>query len=167
MAYNSVEEIKDILLLESENQTLTDSQIQAYINDANLEMFNFINRTAERDEFISEKQGSVTFYPFFNVFKICSIKVNSEFIEASDYSISIDGDGVTIANISIGDIVELITIPTNYKMLERAICMVNIRTRLNPFKNDTIDPIYNEYTMKRDKAIKLIKSKFGAALYNG
>lgn len=167
MAYNTIEEIKDLLLLESENQTMTDAQIQTYINDANLEMTDEINRTAERDSFIAEKQGTITFYPFFNVIEICSVKVNDIFIDKDLYEISIDGDGVSIQEISIGDIVETITKPSNYKMFERAICIVNIRTRLNPFKNNTVDPIYNEWFEKRKNARRALKSKFGTALYNG
>ena len=167
MAFNTIEEIKAKLLLESENQTMTDEEIQTYINDANEEMFEDINRTAERDSFIAEKAGTVTLYPFFNVREICSLKVNDTFIDGDLYEVSIDGDGVSIQDIKIGDVVEMITIPSNYKMLERAMCIVNIRTRLNPFKNNVVDPIYNEWVMKRDNFKKIIKAKFGMALYSG
>ena len=174
MAHNTIEEIKNLLLLENENQTMSDEQIQTYINDANLEMTNEINRTAERDSFLIDiipRQSSSSFtrivYPFFNVKKICSVKVNDEFIDSDKYEISIDGDGILIQELRIGDVVETITIPSNYKMFERAICIVNIRTRLNPFKNNTVDPIYNEWVLKRDNFKKALKSKFGTALYNG
>jgi len=167
MAINTVEEIKTLLLLESENQTMSDSVIQGYLDDANSEMFDDINKTAERDSFLSREQGTITFYPFFNVKTICSVKVNDEFIDVDTYEISIDGDGVSIESIKVGDRVETVTLPSNYKMLERAICIVNIRTRLNPFKNNTVDPIYNEWVLKRDKFTKLIKSKFGTGLYSG
>ena len=167
MAFNTIEEIKKLLLLESENQTMDDAEIQTYIDDANIELFDEINKTAERDVFTAETDGTVTFYPYFNVKQICSVKVNGSFIAASLYEISIDGDGIAIQEISIGDVVETITIPSNYKMLERAICIVNIRTRLNPFKNNVVDPIYNEWVLKRDRFRKAIKSKFGTGLYSG
>ena len=167
MAYNTVQELKKKLLLESENQTISDADIQTYIDDANVEMFDNIKRTMERDEFISEKSGTVTFYPFFNVSIIRRVKVNDEIIDTSDYSISFDGDGVEVQNINVGDVVETFTIPINYKNLERAITIVNIRTRLNPFKNNTVDPIYNEWVLKRDNFKKALKSKFGVGLYNG
>jgi len=167
MAYNTIEEIKDLLFLESENQTMSDEQIQAYINDASEEMNDKINRTSERDSFIAEEAGSVTFYPYFNVKSISSVKVNDTIIDTTEYEISLDGDGITIGDIQIGDIVKTITIPSNYKKYERAICIVNIRTRLNPFKNDTVDPIYNEWIQKRDDFKRALRSKYGTGLYNG
>lgn len=167
MGYNTIEEIKKLLLLESENQTMTDAEIQTYIDDANQEMFDDIKRTMERDEFIAEDSGSVIFYPFFNVSLIRRVKVNDTVIDAANYSGSFDGDGVEIQDIKIGDIVETFTIPTNYKRLERALTIVNIRTRLNPFKNNTVDPIYNEWVQKKDDAKKALKSKFGTGLYSG
>ncbi len=167
MAYNTVEEIKKLLLLEQENQTMTDAEIQTYIDDANQEMHDDIKRTMERDEFVAEDSGSVSFYPFFNVNLIRRVKVNDVVIEAANFRVSFDGDGVEVDDISIGDVVETFTIPTNYKRLERALTIVNIRTRLNPFKNNTVDPIYNEWVQKRDDAKKALKSKFGTGLYSG
>lgn len=176
MAFNTIDEIKGKLLLETENQTMTDKQIQVYINDANEELFEEINRKAERDTFIIESKPSENFSnssitrticPFFNVKKICSVKINDVFIDSDRYEISLEGDGITITELKIGDFVETITTPSNYKMLERAICIVNIRTRLNPFKNNVVDPIYNEWVLKRDNFKKALKSKFGTGLYNG
>ncbi len=167
MAFNTIEEIKDLCLLETENQTLNDQTIQSYLDDANLELYNEINRKAERDSFISEKAGSITFYPYFNVLQIRFIKVNDTLVDEDDYRICDDGDGVEIDDIEIGDVIEIHSIPPNYKMLERAIFIINLRTRLNPFKNDSIDPIYNEWIQKRDNFKKALKSKFGTALYNG
>lgn len=175
MAFNTIDEIKSKLLLESENQTLSDAEIQSYIDDANQELYDSINRTAERDSFLIEarpRQSSTasftrTIYPYFNVRSICSVKVNDVFIDSSLYDISPDGDGISIQELKVGDYVETITIPSNYKMFERALCIVGIRTRLNPFKNNVVDPIYNEWVLKRDNYKKTLKGKFGTALYNG
>ncbi len=175
MPFNTVEEIKSKLLLESENQTMTDATIQTYIDDANTELFDEINRTAERDSFLIDleprQSGSSSFtrivYPFFNVKSICSVKVNDLFIDSDLYKVSVDGDGVEIQELKVGDFVETITIPSNYKMFERAICIVAIRTRLNPFKNNVVDPIYNEWVLKRDNYKKALRSKYGSGLYSG
>ena len=164
---NTPAEVKAKLLLESENQTMTDEEIQTYLDDAQQEMIDEINRTAERDHFISEEQGTIIFYPFFNVSTISLVKVNNVVIADSLYEISADGDGIAIEDIKIGDIVDTTTQPSNYKRYELAICIVNIRTRLNPFKNNTVDPIYNEWVQKRDNYKKALKSKFGTGLYSG
>ena len=167
MAYNTIDEIKGKLLLESENQTMTNTEIQTYLDDANVDMTSAIGRTMERDEFISEDSGSVIFYPFFNVVQIRRIKVNDTVIDSTSFRISFDGDGVEIDDINVGDVVETFTIPSNYKILERAFCIVEIKTRLNPFKNNAVDPIYNEWFEKKKNVLKALKSKFGTALYNG
>lgn len=167
MAYNTVEEIKEKLLLESENQTLTDSQIQTYINDANRDMISDLKRAIEVDRFVAATQGTNVFYPFFNTVEIISIKVNDVELDSDEYRLVYLNDAIEILGLEIGDQVEYLSIPPNYKVLEMAYTIVAIKTRLNPFKNNTVDPIYNEWNEKKTNATKAIKSKFGADSYNG
>lgn len=167
MVYNTVEEIKRVLLLEDENQTMTDDEIEDYISDANEEMIADIKRSFEYDSFVSEKSGTVIFYPYFNVVTINRVVVNDVDLDSSEYSVSSDGDGVQIPNIKIGDVVETYTIPSNYKQYERAICVTNIRSRINPWSGDSIDGIYAIWNAKRKNFRKALLGKFGATAYNG
>ena len=167
MAYNTIEEIKSELLLEDENQTLSDQAIQSKINDANRELVSLIGRSVEYDSFIAEESGTVMVTPFFSIFKVISVKVNNVEADSDDWEVVYEGDGISIDNINKGDEIHVISIPPNYKMLERAICIVSIRSRLNPFENNTVNPIYSEWKEKKTDFLKAIRRKFGASAYNG
>ena len=167
MAYNTVEEIKEKLLLESENQTLSDSQIQTYLNDANRDMISELKRAIEVDRFVAEVRGTNIFYPIFNTVEVISIKVNNVELDSDEYRLVYFNDGIEILSLDVGDQVEYLSIPPNYKVLEMAFTIVAIKTRLNPFKNNTVDPIYNEWNEKKTNALKVLRSKFGADSYNG
>lgn len=167
MTYNTVEEIKGKMLLETENQTMADIDIQSYIDDANIEMTNDIKRASEIDCFTSKTDGSVIFYPFFNVSEILEIRVNDVILDSDEYRLVRNNDGVEIDNIDRGDRVEIVSIPPNYKMLERAYAIIEIRTRLNPFKNDTVDSIYAIWDKKKKDFLRVLRGKFGTAKYSG
>lgn len=171
MAYNSIEEIKDLLLLESENQTLTDAQIQSYINDANTDMISELKRAIELDTFTATCSGTNNFTPFFNVESVDSVRVKSSGdwveLDEDEYRLIRNNDVLEVDDLKVGDKIELYSIPPNYKMLERAMTIVSIRTRFNPFKNQTIDPLYATWTEKKTNFLKALRSKFGAAKYGG
>lgn len=172
MAYNTVEEIKGLLLLETENQTMTNEEIQNYINDANVEMVSEIRRAIEIDSFVATQRGTNTFYPFFNMAQVTSVRVrstSSSFVELdeSEYKLVRNNDGIEVDDLRTGDQVEVYSIPPNYKMLERALAIVAIKTRFNPFKNNTVDPLYATWEEKRKSFLRILKSKFGVSKYSG
>jgi len=167
MVYNKVEEIKNLLMLESENQTLSDDDIETYIADANEEMIDELRRAIEIDYFTAEDSGTLTFFPYFNVSSITSIKVDDVVIPASRYSLVYSNDGVAITLMEDGDKVEIYYIPKNYKLLERAMSVVNIMTRLNPFTGEQLSPVYLDWREKRKNYLRIIKGKFGTGKYAG
>lgn len=167
MTYNTIEEIKSKMLLESETQTMSDIDIQSYIDDANIEMTNDINRASEFDCFVSQSDGSVVFYTFFRIKEILEVKVNDVVLDNDEYRAVRNNDGIEIDSINVGDKIEIISIPPNYKMLERAYAIVEIRTRLNPFKNDTVDSIYAIWDKKKKDYLRALRGKFGTGKYSG
>ena len=173
MAHNTIEEIKKLLLLETENQTLEDQDIQIYINDANEEMVSDLKRSIEFDSFVANNRGNNTFFTYFNMTKITSVRVLSagatQFVELDDseYRLVRNNSGVEVDDLTTGDCVEVYSVSPNYKLLERAYTIVNFRTRLNPFKNQTIDPIYAEWIDKRTRFLKVLRGKFGTGKYSG
>ena len=172
---NTVDDIKRALMLEVENQTLSDDDFRNYLNDAYDEMLEDIGRSMEIENFrayesedvIMPDSGEGIFTTYFNIQEIVEIKVNDTAITTDDYELISRNDRVSIDSITSGDEVEISYIPKNYKILEKAICLVNILTRLNPFTNDTVNPSYAKWIKKRDDAARGIKSKIGTALYSG
>ena len=172
MGYNTIEEIKAKMLLEDENQTLSDDEIQNYINDANTEMISELKRAIEIDSFVATERGTNTFYPFFNMAEVTSVTVRSTSgspveLDESEYRLVRNNDGIEVDDLRTGDEVVVYSVPPNYKMLERAIAIVNIRNRMNPFRNDTVNPIYAEWMEKRTKFFKVLKGKLGVSKYSG
>lgn len=167
MVYNTKEEIRLVCLLESENKTLTDAEVDAYIANAYADMVSDIKRAVERDFFTADLTGTITLFPYLNVASITAIKVNDTVIPADRYSLVYNNDGVQITSVQENDEIEILYIPTNYKMLEKAYCIVNIMSRLNPFTGDTVNPVYAEWREKKKNFTQILKSKFGAGTYPG
>ncbi len=178
MAYNNVKEIKNLLLLESENQTLEDDQITTFLDDAQQELFNQIGRNRETDKFYLHEvdlndSDEVEFVTYFVIDSIEEVRdaTNNETIDSSHYEISRSGNAIKIrtgsndADISPSVLIEVDYIPKNYKMAERAIAMETILSRLQPFHSEQVNPNFMTWREKRKNYIKMINSHFGTGSY--
>lgn len=178
MAYNTVAEIKELLMLESENQTLSDTAIQSYLDDAEETLYSEIHRSQETDRFYltPDKLSSadiVDFVLFFRVSEIISVRdaTTHADISSDNYSLIRRNQAIRIdasssgANLSSNIIIEVDYIPVNYKYAERAIAMVNILGRIDPFSNDQINPNLLVWKSNKKNYINMILGNFGTNSY--
>jgi len=172
MALNTINEIKSNLLLETENQTLTDNQIQTFLDQANEQMFAEIRRSTEQDHFTAI-QETEKFFPMFKIYEIKAVTKTTDTItgqetttlSSSDWEFIYDNDGIQISNLQRGDLIRIYYVPVNYKVLEKAIAMENILSRLNPFAGENINPSYATWRERAKNYKTLILKNFGTGTY--
>jgi hypothetical protein len=177
--YNTANEIKKLLLLETENQTIDDDDIDTYLEDAQEELFNELGRNRETDKFKLRSwhindDDNVEHVLYFVATEVLEVRdaTNNDVISSSNYDLIRGNQGIKIrtgsddANLDENIEIEIDYIPKNYKMAERAIAIENILTRLQPFQNEQINPSLMVWREKRKKAIEFIIGKFGVGSFN-
>ena len=176
--YNTPAEIKKLLLLEVENQTIEDEDIQTYLDDAQEELFNDIKRNRETDKFylktnyLNDNQ-EVEFVTYFVISEILEVRdaTNNVVISPDNYETSRGSNAIKIktgendADLQTTIQIEVDYIPANYKLCERTIAMVNILTRLQPFQNEEINPSLVVWREKRKNYLSMLEGKFGVGSY--
>jgi hypothetical protein len=179
--YNTTSEIKKLLLLEDENQTIEDEDIETYLEDAQLEMFSEIQRNRETDRFKLRSSDlnddEVEIVLFFKVDTdnggILEVRdvTNHEVISSDDYELIRGNNAIKIktgsdyADLDTGITIEIDYIPVNYKLTERAIAISNILSRIAPFQNEQVNPSLMTYREKQKNYIRFLKEKFGTGSY--
>lgn len=159
MTLNTVEEIKKRLLLESEDQTIDDETIEEYIEEANEEMFDTIKREFERDVFYADEGR---YYLWFPAVSIEKVYIDGE--ETTDYALE-GSQKVLIEGYDSQEKIEIEYIPKIYKLYERAICICNLMTRLNPMVQEQPSTIYLNWSNKKKKYESQLNNKFGINSY--
>lgn len=174
--YNTIADIKRRLTLEAENQTLTDDEFEAYLTEANEDLFNELNRNAEVDRFkIKEVDGDFIKIPLSYVVLdedtedsgeitgIIEVRVkdgknlnpeNYELIRKRYLKVNVSNE-----DIGINTILEIEYIPINYKDTELAIAIVNILSRLSPFSRDQVNPQLIVWNKKLEDNIYRLQTK--------
>ncbi|MGV9204346.1 MAG: hypothetical protein ACOC44_10065 [Promethearchaeia archaeon] len=178
MAYNKASEIKSLLLLEDENQTIDDEQIETYLSDAQEELHNEIQRNRETDKFPLKSEDlddneEIELVPYFVVDDIEEVRdtTNNKTISSSHYEKIRDGNAIKLktgkddADLNTDIWIEIDYIPKNYKLCERAIAIENILARLQPFQNEQINPSLTVWREKKKNYLKMLKSKFGTGSF--
>lgn len=171
ISWNTVDEIKEQLLLESENQTISNDTIQTYLNNAHKEVFQSIKRNYERDNFTvglnpdgsTQTDFFVTLSPINTV--IAVLKNNTE-LDSESYEVIIQDSGVRITSPSYGDVYSVLYVPDVYILYERAICILKLMTRFNPFTDDNNQSTYYQWKKTRDSCYNQIRSNFGTSCYS-
>jgi hypothetical protein len=180
--YNTASEIKKLLLLEDENQTIEDEDIETYLEDAQLEMFSEIQRNRETDRIKLRSSDlndddEVEIVLFFKVDTdnggVLEVRdeTNHEVISSDNYELIRGNNAIKIktgsdyADLDTGIIIEIDYIPVNYKLTERAIAISNILSRIAPFQNEQINPNLMTYREKQKNYIRFLKEKFGVGGY--
>jgi hypothetical protein len=152
-SFNEVEDIKTRLLLESENQTIPDQTIQDYLNEANQEVFDTIGRNHEREIFTGVAR---TFFP---IKEIVAVYLDGDLLDEEDYTITENNQRIDVTS-SYSEL-EVLYIPQIYVLYERAICIVNLMTRLNPTVSEDTSTVYLNWKNKQKTYLDKIMSKFG------
>lgn len=169
--FNTVAEIKQQLLLEAENQTVTDPTIQSYLEMANMQVYQMIKRNYERDNFTSYiNPDGTTQKDFFVVLSpirsIVAIMKNNTPLTNTDYTIVYENSGVNIPGVSIGDVISILYVPETYTLLERALAILGLLTRFNPFTDETNSTVYAHWKQVKDQCYHTIRSNFGTSTYS-
>lgn len=178
MSYNTVNEIKDLLLLETENQTLSRTQIETYLSDAQEEVYNTIQRNRETDSFVlrstdlndDDEREYVLYFVAEEILEVRD-ETNNEVVSSDHYELIRGSQAIKIkcgnddADLSNNIQIEIDYIPKNYKMLERAIVITNILTRLQPFSQNEINPSLSIWNEKKKNYERMILGKFGTGFY--
>jgi hypothetical protein len=176
MSYNEPNDIKRILLLEDENQTIEDDELQEYLDDAQEELYAEIQRNRETESFRFkttdlDDNDLVEFVLYFRVQEITEVrdKTNNEVIDSDNYELVKNNQAIKIdtdtADLDEGIDIEIDYIPYNYKLCEKAIAVVNILSRLAPFQNEQINPNLMVWREKKKNYINLILGRFGTGSY--
>jgi hypothetical protein len=180
--YNTAEEIKKLLLLEDENQTIEDEDIETYLEDAQMEMFSEIQRNRETDKLKLRSSDlndddEVEVVLFFKVDTdnggILEVRdaTNQETISSDNYELIRGNKAIKIkagsdyADLDTGITIEIDYIPENYKLVERAIAISNILSRIAPFQNQQVNPNLITWREKKQNYIRFLKEKFGTGSY--
>lgn len=182
--YNVIADIKRRLTLEAENQTLTDEEFEAYLEEANEDLFVELNRNAEVD-----------------TFKIKSENINGDYIQVPLSYVVLDEDTedsgeitgiievrvkngktlnpdnyelirkrylkINVSNEEIGTntVLEVEYIPINYKETELTIAIVNILSRLSPFARDQVNPQLIVWNKRLEDNIYRLQTKVCLSSY--
>lgn len=164
--FNSVEDIKKLLMLETENQTLSDEEIEGFIEDAYEQLVSEVG-THQIETFRAERTGLNYFIPFFNIHSIERIynQTLGEDIDSDNYDIKDGGDTIQISDLKRGDDIVIYYIPENYIIAEKAIAIENILSRISPFTGQEINPAYATWRERRKNYMELIKSNIGGGTY--
>ena len=178
MAYNDINEINSLLLLEVENQTIEDDDISTYLEDAQEELFSEIKRNRETDTFYLKSEdlndeNEVEYITYFVIDEITEVRdaTNNEVISSDDYEITKNGNAIKIetesddADLKTDIRIEIDYIPKNYKLCERAIAISNILARLQPFQNEELNPSLMTWREKKKNYLSLLTGKFGVGSY--
>jgi len=172
MAYNTVDDIKRYLNLESADQTISDADITLFLADANDEVFSQIKRKEEVDYFRVGYTTQGVIQDLFNlavpVETMNKVSQNgTELAVTTEYTLdSTNKNEVTIlATHNVGDTIKVQYIPIPYKKAELYECLMMLRARMNPFSEEGNDPIYLEYKGKRDIYYKILKGKLNTGRY--
>lgn len=178
MPLNTKDEIKQKLLLEDENQTVKDSDLDDYLAEGEEEMYSILGRSKETDHLvvsgheIQDPDDSVTIPTFFRIKTIKSVQKESTDgeitdVSSSNYSKVQQDDAVKVKDVEIGETIYINYIPINYKYLERTIVIENLIARINPFAGEENTRQYAIYREKKNNFLKIILGNFGTAKANG
>lgn len=182
MAYNNVSEIKTQLMLELENQTLQDDELESYLEDAQTELFSTIIRNRETDKYTLrdwhiDDEDYVEYVLYLKVDGdnggILEVRdeTNKEIISSDNYELTRGNQAIKInvgsdgADLETNTKIEVDYIPVNYKLCERAIAIVNLLSRLAPFQNEQINPNLMVWREKKKNFLNILKNKFGTGSY--
>lgn len=169
--YNTVEQVKEQLLLESENQTINDTTIGNYITRAHAQVFQSIKRNYERDNFTATlNPDGTTQTEFFVVIKpiktIVAVLKNNVALSTEDYTIIYENSGITVPGANLGDVISILYVPEVYVLYELALAILGLMTRFNPFTDDNNQSTYYHWKKVKDDCYKTIRSNFGASTYS-
>ena len=158
MVFNNIEDIKKRLILESEDQTISDALIEEYLEEAEQEVYDNIRRKQEREVFYVTEDQEERFECYFNVLEVKKVYVNNS--EYTDYEL-VDDKFIKIEDLELFSKVEVFYVAEDYKLYERAIVIVNLMTRLNPMIAETTSTVYLNWANKKKTYEKNLKSKYG------
>jgi hypothetical protein len=169
--YNSKQTIKEQLLLESENQTIPDATIENYITLAHTQVFQNIKRTYERDNFTTSfnPDGSTNrnfFVILAPIHSVVAVLKNGTELTNTDYTLIYESTGINVPGANLGDVISILYVPEVYVLYERALAILALMTRFNPFTEDNNNSVYYHWKKVKDDCYKTIRSNFGTSLYS-
>jgi len=139
MSFNTPSDVRRVLHLENNNEILSDSEIQTYLNEAEEDMYQLIRRKYETDEFyvVYDNKGNlITKYTIFYkpILSIISVELNNEELtETTDYTIDLESGVLELLiDVKYNDKLVINYEPKLYKTLELYTAVFNIlrNTRL-------------------------------------
>lgn len=168
MAFNTTADIRRLLNIESGNDLLTDTEITAFLDEANLELYRIIKRKYERDCLIVRTTNtgatkvtySTSLKPLDSVFRVLVNDVLQTV--TTDYTVDLDLGEITFTENTVapGDSVVILSVPTVYKTAELYIATSNILISTSALGVNALDnPVLAQFEKKRDSILKVITGR--------
>jgi hypothetical protein len=166
LSFNEIGDIKKRLLLEEDDQTMSDDVIQEYLDEAHQEVFDSIGRNCEREVFYATEDRPDRFYTQLPIREIKRVIVGGTEVSSEDYEVIDENSGITFEP-ALYERIEVIYIPEMYVLFERAIAICNLMTRLNPTIGEATSTVYLNWSNKKKNYLKTLKNKFGVDSVDG
>lgn len=169
-SYNTPADVRRVLNLDAGNLSLTDAEIQTYLDEAQQDLFITIKRELEYQKFVvdTDNKGKIKNYFYFSLTPVVSIHkvlVNNSIINSTDYSLDVDTNVLTISStLEVGDVVEVFYLPLVYHLAELNLAAYNILMRTQLVETGGQEnPVLLEFEKKKDKFFNIIKSRLVAS----
>ena len=165
---NSVSNLRRILNRDKFNNFITDAELQEFLDEANQDLYNIINRRYELDVHLVrydrkgnlQRRYEIILSPLLSV---DSVEVNDEEVNTSEYDIDLDKGNITFTegyDLSPNAEVKIYSTPKIYESAELYLARYNVLAMLNNENSEgETQPIVTNAEKTKDNYINRIHNK--------
>jgi len=175
MAFNTTDSLRRILNRDKFNNFISDADLEDFLEEANKELFNLINRRFELDIYTTNYDNRGDLIKTYDIIlspvnEVKEVRVNDEIVDESNYSIDLDLGYVKFNenyDLSINDKIKIYYTPEVYVTAELYLARYNVLAMLNNQNSEgETQPLVNNAEKIKDKHLNRILNKVVVTSYS-